>query len=79
MAVTSGKSNAFVARKDYAFEKLYFSCGFKRLIYKIFLDDETVVYFAHFALKQAIRARQISEVHKLMQEERREKRGLLSG
>lgn len=58
---TAGKSNAFIARKKYDFEKLSFACGVKRLVYKIKLDNELTLFFAHFSLNKTTRARQIIE------------------
>ena len=63
---TSGKSNAFIARKKYDFEKLSFACGVKRLVYKIKLSDEVTLFFAHFSLNRTTRARQILEAREQM-------------
>jgi endonuclease/exonuclease/phosphatase family metal-dependent hydrolase len=67
---TSGKSNAFLSKKPYEFEKIYFSCGVKRLIYKIMASDDLTVFFAHFSLKRSVRARQLVEARDLMRQER---------
>jgi len=69
LAYTSGKSNAFLARRDYQFEKQYFSCGYKRLIYKISLDNNVRLFFAHFSLNKSTRAQQLLEARELMERE----------
>jgi endonuclease/exonuclease/phosphatase family metal-dependent hydrolase len=74
LAVTSGKSNAFVSRKKYGFEKIYFSCGLKRLVYRIKVAGDITVFFAHFSLKKSVRARQLLEARDLM---RREEEGVI--
>lgn len=66
LAFTRGKSNAFIARKRYPFEKIYFDHGTKRLIYKIHLDEELTLYFAHFSLKRNVRALQLEQTRQLM-------------
>jgi endonuclease/exonuclease/phosphatase family metal-dependent hydrolase len=68
-AVTSGKSNGFISKIKYDFERLYFTCGFKRLVYKIKLAKNTTVFFAHFSLKKSVRARQLLEARDLMRRE----------
>jgi endonuclease/exonuclease/phosphatase family metal-dependent hydrolase len=69
LTITSGKSNAFISRKNYDFEKLYFSHGYKRLIYKIKISNDITVFFAHFSLKKAVRVRQLLEARDLMRRE----------
>jgi endonuclease/exonuclease/phosphatase family metal-dependent hydrolase len=69
LAVTSGKSNAFISRKKYDFEKIYFTCGLKRLVYKIKVAEDITVFFAHFSLKKSVRAQQLLEARDLMQRE----------
>jgi endonuclease/exonuclease/phosphatase family metal-dependent hydrolase len=64
--LTSGKSNAFVAKVRHDFEKLFFTCGVKRLIYKVRVEGGVTVFFAHFSLKREIRARQILEARTLL-------------
>jgi endonuclease/exonuclease/phosphatase family metal-dependent hydrolase len=61
-----GKSNAFLAKKETIFEKLYFINGSKRLIYKIDLSGDIVLFFAHFSLNRKVRAAQFSEVNNLV-------------
>ncbi len=66
MPLHEGKSNAFLARADLPFERLYFTRGVKRLIYKIGLAPGLTVLFAHFSLKAAVRARQMAEMRDLV-------------
>ncbi|MGE3622946.1 MAG: endonuclease/exonuclease/phosphatase family protein [Bdellovibrionales bacterium] len=63
---TSGKSNAFLAKRKHVFEKLYFTRGVKRLVYKIHVDENLTLFFAHFSLKKTIRAWQLIEARNLM-------------
>jgi endonuclease/exonuclease/phosphatase family metal-dependent hydrolase len=65
-AFTSGKSNAFLAKKNYPFEKILFGSGVKRLIYKIALRPGLTLFFAHFSLNKSVRARQVLEARELM-------------
>ena len=66
VAFTRGKSNAFIAKRNYTFEKLYFSHGVKRLVYKIQVEQNLTVFFAHFSLQQRVRTQQLQEVAQLM-------------
>lgn len=66
--ITKGKSNAFMAKQNFLHEKIYFSHGTKRLIYKISLDAQLTLFFAHLSLNKAVRSRQIIEIKKLMEE-----------
>jgi endonuclease/exonuclease/phosphatase family metal-dependent hydrolase len=69
LTATSGKSNAFISRKKYDFEKIYFTCGFKRLVYKIKVTEDITLFFAHFSLKKSVRTRQLLEARDLMRRE----------
>lgn len=66
LPVTRGKSNAFLAKKEFAFEKYYFMHGTKRLVYKIALTPSVTLFFAHFSLSKKTRAQQLSEVRELI-------------
>jgi endonuclease/exonuclease/phosphatase family metal-dependent hydrolase len=66
---TSGKSNAFISKRKYDFEKLYFTCGIKRLIYKIRIATNVTIFFAHFSLHKLTRRRQLLEALVLMRQE----------
>lgn len=68
MAFTKGKSNAFVAQQAYAFEKIYFNRGTKRLIYKITLAENLTLFFAHFSLNRTVRRAQLEQTRQLMHE-----------
>lgn len=66
LAFTRGKSNAFIARHPFPFEKIYFTHGTKRLIYKIQLEENLTLFFAHFSLKKLVRAQQLEQTRRLM-------------
>lgn len=61
-----GKSNAFVAKQELPFEKLFFNSGTKRLIYKICLPGGITLFFAHFSLSRATRLKQMHEMRSLI-------------
>lgn len=65
---SKGKSNAFLAKQTFEYEKIYFTHGTKRLIYKIVLDKNTTLFFAHFSLKKNVRAQQLLQVRQLLHE-----------
>ena len=62
-----GKSNAFLSKREYPYEKMYFDHGIKRLVYKIQLEPALTVFFAHFSLKKEVRAQQLLQVKQLME------------
>lgn len=64
--LTRGKSNAFISKTEIPFEKVYFSMGTKRLIYRVVLRDDVNLYFTHFSLTHSVRLRQIAEIKKLV-------------
>jgi endonuclease/exonuclease/phosphatase family metal-dependent hydrolase len=68
MPLHIGKSSAFVARQELAFERRYFSSGSKRLIHEVSLPDGIRLFFTHFSLHQKVRARQFREMRKLVEE-----------
>jgi endonuclease/exonuclease/phosphatase family metal-dependent hydrolase len=63
-----GKSNAFLSKQKLSFDRLYFSHGTKRLIYKLSLSDDITVYFAHFSLQRKVRLKQFQELRSLIAE-----------
>jgi endonuclease/exonuclease/phosphatase family metal-dependent hydrolase len=63
-----GKSNAYLSKENYPFQKLYFKHGTKRLIYRIELPQGISVFFAHFSLNSKVRANQFAEVNQLVKE-----------
>lgn len=62
-----GKSNAFLARREFPFARLYLRHGTKRLIYRLTLPGFTL-FFAHFSLKAPVRALQLAEMRRLVDE-----------
>lgn len=67
LSFTRGKSNAFMSKQPLAFEKLYFDHGSKRLIYKLRLDENTTLFFAHFSLNKDTRFKQLLHMRELIQ------------
>jgi endonuclease/exonuclease/phosphatase family metal-dependent hydrolase len=63
---TKGKSNAFIAKWEFPFEKIYFDYGTKRLIYKIGLEPGLTLFFSHFSLKRNVRAQQLLQVREIL-------------
>lgn len=66
MPLHKGKCNAFLAKQDFPFERLYFSRGGKRLVYHLTLPDEVHLFFAHFSLREKMRAQQFKELSRLV-------------
>lgn len=64
MPLHRGKSNAFLSRQELPFERLYFAKGSKRLIYKIQMEGNICLFFAHFSLNGAIRQLQFQELNR---------------
>lgn len=64
-----GNSNGFISKTKLAFEKLSFRYGTKRLIYRINVAPDMVLYFAHFSLNRNVRVQQFREVHDLIEQE----------
>lgn len=63
---TRGKSNGFLSRVPYEFEKLYFTRGTKRLVYRIDIAPDITLFFTHFSLTYEIRKAQLMEVRSLI-------------
>lgn len=72
LSFTRGKSNAFMAKHAFEYEKIYFDHGIKRLIYKIRLGHNVTLFFAHFSLKENIRKLQLLQVKELIHQTRGE-------
>ncbi|MCH2546298.1 MAG: endonuclease/exonuclease/phosphatase family protein [Alphaproteobacteria bacterium] len=68
LAFTRGKSNAFISRDELAYEKIHFTYGTKKLIYKITLEENLTLFFAHFSLKKPVRKLQLEQTRDLMHE-----------
>lgn len=66
--LTKGKSLAFISKRAYPYEKIYFENGTKRLIYRIALGDGLTLFFAHFSLSKTTRRKQLIEARRLMLE-----------
>lgn len=64
--LTRGKSNGFISRVKYPYEKIYFTHGTKRLIYKIQVAPDVTLFFAHFSLKKQVRVKQLLQVRELI-------------
>lgn len=61
-----GKSNAFIAKQELPYEKIYFENGTKRLVYKIVLPSKHTLFFTHFSLRESVRKKQFAEVKQLL-------------
>lgn len=67
MPLSKGRSNAFMAKTGLTFDRLYFTHGTKRLMYRVVLPGNIHVFFAHFSLDRRVRVRQFQEVRGLME------------
>lgn len=68
LPLTRGKSNGFLSRRKLEYEKIYFTHGTKRLIYKLQLEPNVSLFFAHFSLKKAVRLQQLLQIRQLVSE-----------
>lgn len=66
LPLTRGKSNGFVAKRELPYEKIFFTHGTKRLIYKISVEPHVTLFFAHFSLKKAVRYHQLLQVRQIL-------------
>lgn len=66
MPLTRGKSNGFIAKREIPYEKIFFTHGTKRLIYKMLIEPGVTLFFAHFSLKKIVREQQLLQVRQLM-------------
>lgn len=66
LPVSSGKCNGFLSKRSLDYEKIYFTVGTKRLIYKIKLAPGLTVFFAHFSLRRAVRREQFQELRRVI-------------
>ncbi len=66
LPMTKGKSNAFISKHDFPYEKIYFYKGTKKLIYKVKLRDDLTLFFSHFSLSKKVREFQLFEIKKLI-------------
>ena len=72
MPLHMGKGNGFLARREIPFERLYFTQGAKRLVYRMQLDAGLSVFFSHFSLSKKVRARQLEEMGEFIRREKGE-------
>lgn len=68
LALTSGKSNGFLSKRTLPYEKIFFTHGTKRLIYKLCIAPDITLFFAHFSLKKATRVQQLMQVRQMIAE-----------
>jgi endonuclease/exonuclease/phosphatase (EEP) superfamily protein YafD len=68
LPLTSGKSNGFLAKRTLPYEKIFFAHGTKRLIYKIALEENITLFFAHFSLKREKRTQQLLQTRELLKD-----------
>src|SRR3546814_12497804 len=69
LPVSSGKCNGFLSKRSPDYEKIYFTIGTKRLIYKIRMAPGLTVFFAHFSLRRAVRQEQFKELRRVVDEQ----------
>ncbi|MBY0407869.1 MAG: endonuclease/exonuclease/phosphatase family protein [Rickettsiales bacterium] len=67
-SLTRGKSNAFISRRELPFERLHFTHGTKRLIYKLQLEGELTLFFSHFSLNRKVRHMQLMQIRQLIRD-----------
>ncbi|MBN8531291.1 MAG: endonuclease/exonuclease/phosphatase family protein [Alphaproteobacteria bacterium] len=63
-----GKSNGFLATRKLPYEKIHFTHGTKKLIYKILIEPGITLFFAHFSLIANVRAQQLLQMRELVRE-----------
>ena len=68
LPLTKGKSNGFLSRRSLSYEKIFFTHGTKRLIYKIAVEPNVTLFFAHFSLNKNKRVHQLRQTWELIQE-----------
>jgi endonuclease/exonuclease/phosphatase family metal-dependent hydrolase len=68
LPLTRGKSNGFLAKRKLPYEKIFFTHGTKRLVYKIAVAPRVTLFFAHFSLKKEKRTHQLLQVRQLVKE-----------
>ena len=68
MPLHGGRSNAFLARQYFPFEKFFFTHGTKRLIYRIEVAEDLHLFFTHFSLKKDVRKKQFREIRQLIKQ-----------
>ena len=66
LPLSRSKSNGFLSKTPVAHEKIYFRSGTKRLIYKLQINPNLTLFFAHFSLKQKTRILQIEQFREII-------------
>ncbi len=66
LPLTRGKSNGFISKRKLPYEKIFFTHGTKRLIYRIAIEPNVTLFFAHFSLKKATRAKQLLQTKEIL-------------
>lgn len=66
LSITRGKSNGFISKEKLEYEKFYFNYGTKRLIYKIRLKPNLILFFAHFSLNKKVRKNQLLQIKEIL-------------
>ncbi len=69
LPIFSGKCNAFFSKTNISCRRLFFSNGTKKLIYRIELTNNLVLFFAHFSLNSKVRQKQYQEIKALIKSE----------
>lgn len=72
----AGNANGVFLKRDWHVEHFYLKNGTKRLVHKVRVQDDLVLFFAHFALGARARRAQFEEIAR---EVAREKRAVLAG
>ena len=65
---TRGKSNGFLSKHLLTYEKIFFTHGTKRLIYKIGIEPNLTLFFAHFSLRKTTRLQQLLQTRRIVNE-----------
>jgi len=68
--IFSGKCNGFFAKTEVNYQKLSFTSGTKRLIYRLELENDITLFFTHFSLNKEVRAKQFKEIRNLVDNEK---------
>jgi len=69
LPIFNGKSNALFSNNILDYQKLSFSHGTKKLIYRINLKNNITLFFAHFSLRKNIRSKQFKELRSIVESE----------
>jgi len=64
-----GNSNGVFLKEDFTVTKFYLQNGTKKLVYKVDIQENFSVYFAHFALSAKTRKKQFLELAEIMKKD----------